>query len=146
MNKKRILGAALALFTAMSMSAATYTFKIAKPIEDMKLQIHWCTSGEKSELEVQNGVAILSKNDFTAQYVRVYYGRAFAMNLYLEPDKDLTVDCNAEAREFNCTRLRLLSTTILLSRHLPFSALMLPPRKRPTSSRVVIACTMPTSH
>lgn len=103
MNKKRILGAALALFTAMSMSAATYTFKIAKPIEDMKLQIHWCTSGEKSELEVQNGVAILSKNDFTAQYVRVYYGRAFAMNLYLEPDKDLTVDCNAEAREFNCT-------------------------------------------
>ena len=103
MNKKRILGAALALFTAMSMSAATYTFKIAKPIEDMKLQIHWCTSGEKSELEVQNGVATLSKNDFTAQYVRVYYGRAFAMNLYLEPDKDLTVDCNAEAREFNCT-------------------------------------------
>ena len=103
MKKKRILGAALALFTAMSMSAATYTFKIAKPIEDMKLQIHWCTSGEKSELEVQNGVATLSKNDFTAQYVRVYYGRAFAMNLYLEPDKDLTVDCNAEAREFNCT-------------------------------------------
>ena len=103
MNKKRILGAALALFTAMSMSAATYTFKIAKPVEDMKLQIHWCTSGEKSELEVLNGVATLSKNDFTAQYVRVYYGRAFAMNLYLEPDKDLTVDCNAEAREFNCT-------------------------------------------
>ena len=103
MNKKRILGAALALFTAMSMSAATYTFKIAQPIEDMKLQIHWCTSGEKSELEVLNGVATLSKNDFTAQYVRVYYGRAFAMNLYLEPDKDLTVDCNAEAREFNCT-------------------------------------------
>lgn len=103
MKKKRILGAALALFTAMSMSAATYTFKIAKPIEDMKLQIHWGTSGEKSELEVQNGVATLSKNDFTAQYVRVYYGRAFAMNLYLEPDKDLTVDCNAEAREFNCT-------------------------------------------
>lgn len=29
MKKKRILGAALALFTAMSMSAATYTFKIA---------------------------------------------------------------------------------------------------------------------
>ena len=103
MNKKRIIGAALALFTAMSISAATYTFKIAKPIEDMKLQIHWCTSGENSDLEVQNGVATLSKNDFAAQYVRVYYGRAFAMNLYLEPDKDLTVDCNAEAREFNCT-------------------------------------------
>ena len=103
MNKKIIIGAALALFTAMSMSAATYTFKIAKPIEDMKLQIHWCTSDENSDLEVQNGVATLSKNDFAAQYVRVYYGRAFAMNLYLEPDKDLTVDCNAEAREFNCT-------------------------------------------
>ena len=103
MNKKRILGAALSLCAAMSMYAGTYTFKIAKPIEDMKLQIHWCTSGEKSDLEVQNGVATLSKNDFTAQYVRVYYGRAFAMDLYLEPDKDLTVDCNAEAREFNCT-------------------------------------------
>ena len=33
MNKKRIIGAALALFTAMSMSAATYTFKIAKPMD-----------------------------------------------------------------------------------------------------------------
>ena len=83
MNKKRFLGAALSLCAAMSMYAGTYTFKIAKPIEDMKLQIHWCASGEKSDLEVKNGVATLSKNDFAAQYVRVYYGRAFAMNLYL---------------------------------------------------------------
>ena len=39
MNKKRIFGAALSLCAAMSMYAATYTFKIANPKEGTKLEI-----------------------------------------------------------------------------------------------------------
>ena len=103
MNKKRIFGAALSLCAAMSMYAGTYTFKIANPTEGAKIEINWCATGEMSKVDVVNGVATVSKSGFASQYVRVYYGRAYALNLYLEADKDLTVNCDAEARKFSCT-------------------------------------------
>ena len=103
MNKKRIFGAALSLCAAMSMNAGIYTFKIANPTEGAKIEINWCATGETTKVDVQNGVATLNKSGFASQYVRVYYGRAYALNLYLEADKDLTVNCDAEARKFSCT-------------------------------------------
>ena len=51
MNKKRILGAALALCAAMSMYAGTYTFKIANPTEGAKIEINWCATGEMSKVD-----------------------------------------------------------------------------------------------
>lgn len=62
----RILGAALALLTSAPMFAGTYTFKIANPKEGTKLKIQWRTTGETDMVEVKDGVATISKNDFTA--------------------------------------------------------------------------------
>ena len=103
MNKKRIFGAALSLCAAMSMYAGTYTFKIANPKEGTKLEIQWRATGETDLVEVKNGVATISKNDFTAQYVKIYYGVRFSFIMYLEADKDLTVNIDAQTRELSCT-------------------------------------------
>ncbi|WP_295430787.1 hypothetical protein [uncultured Prevotella sp.] len=103
MNKKRIFGAALSLCAAMSMYAGTYTFKIANPKEGTKLEIQWRATGETDFVEVKNGVATISKNDFTAQYVKIYYGVRFSFIMYLEADKDLTVNIDAQTRELSCT-------------------------------------------
>lgn len=103
MNKKRILGAALALLVSAQMFAGTYTFKIANPKENTKLKIQWCTTGETDMVEVKDGVAIISKNDFTAQYVKIYYGVRFSFIMYLEADKDLTVNIDAQTRKLGCT-------------------------------------------
>lgn len=103
MNKNRVLGAALALLTSAPMSAGTYTFKIANPKENTKLEIQWRTTGETDMVEVKDGVAIISKNDFTAQYVKIYYGVRFSFIMYLEADKDLTVNIDAQTRKLSCT-------------------------------------------
>lgn len=103
MNNKRIFGAALTVLIALSMQAGTYTFKIGHPMEGAKLKMTWCTSGEQADVEVVNGEAIIKKSDFAPQYVKVSYGRAFINNLYLESNKDLTVDYDTESRVFNCT-------------------------------------------
>ena len=103
MNYKRIFGTALTLLTALSMQAGTYTFKIGHPMEGAKLKMTWCTSGEHADVEVVNGMATIQKSDFTPQYVTVTYGRAFRHDLYLESNKDLTVDYDTETRVFNCT-------------------------------------------
>lgn len=103
MNKKRILGAALALLVSAPMFAGTYTFKIANPKEGTKLEIQWRTTGETDMVEVKDGVATISKNDFTAQYVKIYYGVRFSFIMYLEADKDLTVNIDAQTRKLSCT-------------------------------------------
>lgn len=103
MNKKRILGAALALLVSAQMFAGTYTFKIANPKENTKLKIQWCTTGETDLVEVKDGVATISKSDFTAQYVKIYYGVRFSFIMYLEADKDLTVNIDAQTRKLSCT-------------------------------------------
>ena len=103
MNKKRILGAVLALLVFAQMFAGTYTFKIANPKENTKLKIQWRTTGETDLVEVKDGVATISKNDFTAQYVKIYYGVRFSFIMYLEADKDLTVNIDAQTRKLGCT-------------------------------------------
>lgn len=103
MNSKRFLGAALALFTTVSMQAGTYMFKIANPIEDAKLKLTWGASGETTDVDVVNGIATVKREGFAPQYVKVRYGRAFEHNVYLESNKDLTVDYDTETRVFNCT-------------------------------------------
>lgn len=103
MNNKKLLGIALTWFAAMSMQAGTYTFKIAHPEENTKLKLTWCASDEVMNVDVVNGVAKVEKKDFAPQYVKVRYGRNFERNIYLEANKNLTVDYDTESRIFNCT-------------------------------------------
>lgn len=103
MISKRIFSIALTWLAAMSMHAGTYTFKIAHPEEGAKLKLTWCASNEIMDVDVVNGVVTVKKDGFTPQYVQVRYGKSFSRNLYLESDKDLTVDYDTESRVFNCT-------------------------------------------
>ena len=92
MISKRIFSIALTWLAAMSMHAGTYTFKIVHPEEGAKLKLTWCASNEIMDVDVVNGVVTVKKDGFTPQYVQVRYGKSFSRNLYLESDKDLTVD------------------------------------------------------
>lgn len=103
MISKRIFSIALTWLAAMSMHAGTYTFKIVHPEEGAKLKLTWCASNEIMDVDVVNGVVTVKKDGFTPQYVQVRYGKSFSRNLYLESDKDLTVDYDTESRVFNCT-------------------------------------------
>lgn len=103
MNNKKIFSIALTLFAAMSMQAGTYIFKIAHPEGNVKLKMTWCTSNETMDVNIVNGVATIDKNDFAPQYVKVRYGRNFERNIFLEANKNLTVNYDTESRVFNCT-------------------------------------------
>ena len=101
-------------------------FKISHPEEGAKLKLTWCASNEIMDVDVVNGVVTVKKDGFTPQYVQVRYGKSFSRNLYLESDKDLTVDYDTESRVFNCTG------------DLYFLALMILARMRLLLSRVMI--------
>lgn len=89
MNKK-LLSLGVVCCLALSVNAAKYTFSIANPLKSAKLTITLNSNNEEKAIALNEGKGSIVLQGFKPQYATMKYGY-YTRQLYLEPDKDLSV-------------------------------------------------------
>ena len=92
---EKIMAAGLIGLAAMPAEAAKYTFNVTNAPKDAKIELTLNATNKKSTITLTDGKGSVELNGFKPQYATMKMGY-YSNQLYLEPDKDLTVTFDAK--------------------------------------------------